>query len=1324
MKKGTAVNLTPARAASAAPSRFVLRALLFALCPLLFTYVHAAVPKTGAPYELSDDFAAGAAGSVDLKGGNVVLSGSVGQVAASSASAAGKEVESGYFSKYVSSPSALNYSGISPSSAAVTGAEAVYPNPSSTVYEIETSSVSNFSGSVISASTTAWPVPIAGLAGNTTYYTRIRASYLGMDQSAYGVSEFLTLPATPIPSGFTSVFYSSLTVAWNYNGNSPETMYFAQVGADPGFTVGAFATTSASSHTFEGLAPNTTYFVRLKAIGSLGDETVYSLFGSTMTTAVNPSTSVPCAVSSNTVTVYWDYNGNPYGTRYLAQVSTDNFLTVLAATETVNDYAQFTGLTPDTTHYLRAASLNASGTASLFTALPGALTNAAAPLKQADTFPAVGAFSVTLQWLSNTNPPQTEYRAEISTAANFSGAAVIAPGWAAGASATAGAREPVTVYYFRVKARNSAGIETVYENLGSTRTIYGLDVSSPVITNRQTGDAVWRSSNSAVYNIDLADSGGSYLDKIRVKASSGPGGTGTAAFDWSDAVTGLGANSYTANWGLTSAQWALLGPGTSYISVRAYDTAGNYAELGDAFYIQKDTAAPVITDNQPGEFSWRQTDPGPVYMVDFADGVSGLAAVEYSAAYAPGTASGNILGWTAVTGLTPGATYYSAPWALDFSLLASGSTNYISVRARDLAGGVAQLTDAFLVLKNSGGPDVHIAAPYATYHSTLTAISGTAAQVADYAIIGTELTVQHKGTGLYWDGAAFASSARVWLKASGLADWSYDASLIPWVSSAAYQVVARSSDTALNYSAPYATATFTFDASLPAVVISTPASGAAAETPVFMAGTAQDAAPDAGVPYVTLTLQRKADLKWWNFFTGAWTASPVSTVTAGGAAWSYYPDDALKGSLFNGATYYLYAAAVDGAVPPNASPAGLYASTFTVADTTPPGVVTSTSGAAGRLPGRLDLAWVSSGDDGPSAMLAAGFYGMAYSTDPAAALSTASLQVLFSTGGVMPGSAQAYTVEGLTPGVTYYLRIWVQDEAELWSGPSALITSRSGRSLSDTISGNVRTPSRHGVTGVIVEAIDHDLGVAKTAYTLDDGSGSFTLGGLAVGIYRVQATWVDNGFVSSIAADQIPTGYAEVDFELSVDYELASIGGELTGYRVEAAGYKVRAQGSVVVELYQRNRLVAVAPVGAGGRFLIKNLLPGTYTLKVPDVSGGHKEMVVKLRPGEDLRISAVGELLSDENVYAYPNPARRSVTFHVESAYPHITKQVTVFDITGRAIKEFNDGDFTASGSVYEAVWNIPSGVASGVYIYSARVKSEDTGEYKKTVKKFAIVK
>lgn len=1319
-------------------SAIVLRRALLS-APLVFALSAGAwgAVRSSGTVELSDDLAAGFAGSVGLSAPGLELSGSLGQLAASTASAPGTGAESGYFSRLVSTPAALGVAAVYSASTSLSGLGGI-PNPSGTLYELQTSTASDFTGDLIYVSSSGWPVPLTGLRGNTAYHTRLRASYMGEDHTDYtgGVASYLTQPATPTPHGFTAVFSSSLTVAWSETSNAPGTQYFVQLGGEPGFLTGGFANTTASSHTFASLSPNTTYFIRLKAIGDAADETAYVLFGSTITAAVTPSTAAAPSVSSVTLTAYWGANGNPAGTRYVLAYSTDSFATVQGSSQTTLTYASFSGLTPNVTHYLRVSALNAAGTPGLPAELVSTMTAAAQPLKQADTFPSRGAFSASVQWLANGNPANTEYLLEASTAPGFGGAFTAGPGWAQGVAVTATGLEPLTLYYFRAKARNALGAESAWEDLGSTSTLAGVDTSSPVITNNQAGDMNWRSSNTAVYNVDLADSGGSYLDRLQVRVTSGPAGTGELAFDWSDTVTNINVNSYTANWSLTGAQWALLPAGTSYASVRAWDGIGNHTDYADAFYILKDTVAPSITDNQAGETTWRKADPGAIYEVDFADlGGSGLAAVEYSASNAAGSGNANVLAWTALAGLTPGATFYDGPWALNFNGLPSGATSYVSVRARDGAGAVTTLTDAFLVLKNVSGPTVKFTLPYAGFHSALAEIRGTAAPVLEYAISGTELTLQDKGSNNYWDGAAFISASPVWLPVTGTSNWTWSSTGVPWVSGTTYQAVARSSDTALNFSLPYATATFTFDTSVPTAFVSTPAANTTLETPVLVSGTAADSGPNAGVPYVVLTLRRAIDQKWWNFFTGTWGSTAVSTVTAGGGTWNFYADGPLRGNLQHGGTYYVYAAARDGAIPANESPAGLYATTFTVTDTAAPGSIAVSSAAMGTLPGRLWASWTSPGDDGDMGTLGDNcWFAINYSTWSGAEFSTTAAlnQVAISTSGAAAGSTQYHLISGLTPGVTYFLKVWARDEAGNWSPASPLASGRAAPSLADSIAGNVKTPSGQGVTGVMVQAIDANLAVVKVAYTVDDGSGSFTLAGLGEGLYRVQATWIDAGFASSVASDQIPTGWAEALFTLSVDYQLASVGGELAGYRL-SGGARPAGVLSAFVELYQGSRMVAVAPVGAGGRFLISGLLPGQYSLKVPDGAGGSKLLNIALAPGQDLRLSPLGALLTGAEVFAYPNPARRVVTFRVKSERSPVQKQVSVFDLTGRRVKEFSDADFRdcalascASGRTdgFEAEWRLPAGVASGVYLYTSRVKETATGETESVTKKFAVVR
>lgn len=65
-----------------------------------------AAPKAGGVYEIADDLAGGNSASVNLAGGNLTLSGTLAQVAASTAGAAGLGVENGYFAAGISTPDA------------------------------------------------------------------------------------------------------------------------------------------------------------------------------------------------------------------------------------------------------------------------------------------------------------------------------------------------------------------------------------------------------------------------------------------------------------------------------------------------------------------------------------------------------------------------------------------------------------------------------------------------------------------------------------------------------------------------------------------------------------------------------------------------------------------------------------------------------------------------------------------------------------------------------------------------------------------------------------------------------------------------------------------------------------------------------------------------------------------------------------------------------------------------------------------------------------------------------------------------------------------
>ncbi|MDI6757571.1 MAG: fibronectin type III domain-containing protein, partial [Endomicrobiia bacterium] len=117
-------------------------------------------------------------------------------------------------------------------------------------------------------------------------------------------------------------------------------------------------------------------------------------------------------------------------------------------------------------------------------------------------------------------------------------------------------------------------------------------------------------------------------------------------------------------------------------------------------------------------------------------------------------------------------------------------------------------------------------------------------------------------------------------------------------------------------------------------------------------------------------------------------------------------------------------------------------------DVNAPGVVTGFAAATGSSGGEINLSWTSPGNDGYTGALPVGstFYiqyatwtGVNFSTDTRPP--TGGYDISIPTGPVTPGTSVYYTKTGLTDGVTYYFRIWAQDNAGNYSEISTGATS-------------------------------------------------------------------------------------------------------------------------------------------------------------------------------------------------------------------------------------------------------------------------------------------
>ncbi|MBI4352148.1 MAG: hypothetical protein HY550_11995, partial [Elusimicrobia bacterium] len=348
----------------------------------------------------------------------------------------------------------------------------------------------------------------------------------------------------------------------------------------------------------------------------------------------------------------------------------------------------------------------------------------------------------------------------------------------------------------------------VYDNAGnsSIQDVFSLykDASAPSIADNQAGDDTWRASNTGVYNVDFQSQSGQNLDKFQVRASTCTSGCAYAP-DWTDVVTAIGAAEYTANWSLPGAVFTALAAGRNYVSVRAHDLVPSSGTFDNAFYVQKDTSAPSITDGQAGDAAWRAA-AGTVYNVDFLDPLSGLTTAQYKVMSGAGQTGTLLKDWTDIAALTPGQASYTADWAVDFAALSEVFTNYVSVRAYDALDQSAALDDAFTVLKDTTPPSAPaLSSPADNALYSVSAVPFDWTDAADLRS-GTSGYALEVSTYADFQTVAYSSAPAV------------SAASLPAVADGVYYWRVRAADNALNYSAWAATRAFIVDVSSPEVI--------------------------------------------------------------------------------------------------------------------------------------------------------------------------------------------------------------------------------------------------------------------------------------------------------------------------------------------------------------------------------------------------------------------------------------------------------------------------------------------------------------------------
>jgi len=359
-----------------------------------------------------------------------------------------------------------------------------------------------------------------GLAANTTYWFRVKATNAGGDSMPSNVDSEATLPnVPPAPSGLSVSVVSQTELQLSWTDTSSDESGFKIESSTDGSSFTAAGATGADVQTFTAgsLTANTRYYFRVKATNAGGDSAPSNV--ASAITLPNPPTAptspAVVVVSSTSLQVTWvDASNNE--TSFTIERSLDGSVFTAAGTVSAN-VTSFTnsGLTPMTLYYFRVAATNAGGSS-----FSGTVTGTTPPVPPAApanlTATAVSSSSIQLGW-SDTS---TETGFRIERAAGGGAFAEIGTAGANVLTFTDSGRAANTLYVYRVKAFNGGG-DSVPSNTAEGLTLPGVPGSVTVTVVSATRlDIGWTDTNPqpAAVRVERAPSGGGFIEVGQVQA--------------------------------------------------------------------------------------------------------------------------------------------------------------------------------------------------------------------------------------------------------------------------------------------------------------------------------------------------------------------------------------------------------------------------------------------------------------------------------------------------------------------------------------------------------------------------------------------------------------------------------------------------------------------------------------------------------------------------------------------------------------------------------------------------------------------------------------
>ena len=305
-----------------------------------------------------------------------------------------------------------------------------------------------------------------GLEANQTYLYRVRAvGALGFS----GYSNEVTVTATPLPPSAPGSLIVSLTgptavlLNWRDTSNNETGFEIHRKPSGGNFTFIGSAAADSTTFPDAGLAPDTLFVYRVRAVGNGGSSAYCD--EATVATAVTPPTNVTAtAAGPGQLLVTWtDASQTETGFKVERKSSGSTFIQIASYSTGVSGFTD-SGLAPGTTYTYRVRSVNPGGD-SVPSNEASRLTLPATPT--AVTVSPVNSTLLRVAWTDG-NPSPPAVKVERGTAANgpFTQVGVSAVGTT---SFQDSPLSPTTLYYYRVRATNASG-DSAYSDVASGTT--------------------------------------------------------------------------------------------------------------------------------------------------------------------------------------------------------------------------------------------------------------------------------------------------------------------------------------------------------------------------------------------------------------------------------------------------------------------------------------------------------------------------------------------------------------------------------------------------------------------------------------------------------------------------------------------------------------------------------------------------------------------------------------------------------------------------------------------------------------------------------------